>query len=60
MIINQRLNPELFELLQNAKTNGTKYEDCYVTKCEEFTKGEDMYCVFTLREAENELPYLGA
>ena len=54
IIVNYSMNPELFDVLQDARIDGIQYQGRYVSEYEVFTKGEDTYGLFTLIEADNE------
>ena len=53
-IVNKQRNPELFQVLHHARTQGTKYEGCNITQYEEFTKAGETIGVFTLSETVDE------
>ena len=60
MIVNKSKNPELFDVLQDARIDGIKYQGCYISQYEVFTKGGDTYGLFTLCEADVEPPNFAA
>ena len=54
IIVNNSLNPELFDVLQDARIDGIRYQGCYISEYQVFTKGEDTYGLFTLIEIDDE------
>ena len=56
MLVNKSKNPELFDVLQDARIDGIKYQGCYISQYKVFTIEGDTYGLFILCEADVESP----